>query len=210
MTLVLPDRDDGADRKQLLLDRIVDYVLENGITQLTLRGLATAVGSNNRMLLYYFGSREELIIAALDGAELRFPGMAAVITALDTSTAPLDERLLSAWATISDPANLPFHRLFFEIFGLAGFERQRFRTFLGEVGTEWVAHVSAVLVEGGVPDAQAELFAHEIVALWRGLQATLLTGGDRAVIDRAARAATAALLDRVAKSTTRLQNGPSY
>ncbi|GGF35399.1 TetR/AcrR family transcriptional regulator [Subtercola lobariae] len=197
MTLALPDKDDGADRRELLLDRIVDYVLEHGITQLTLRGLATAVGSNNRMLLYYFGSREELIVAALAAAEVRFPSMAAVITSFDASTAPLSERLFSAWATISDPANLPFHRLFFEIFGLAGFERQRFTTFLGEVGTEWVAHVAAVFRQAGVVDAQAELFAHEIVALWRGLQTTLLSGGDLAVIDSAARAATAALLARV-------------
>ena len=201
MTLASAGTDDGLDRKQVLLEHIVDYVLENGVTQLTLRALATAVGSNNRMLLYYFGSREELIVAALAAAEVRFPSMAAVITELDDSTSSLELTLLSAWRTISDPVNLPFHRLFFEIFGQAGFERQRFTAFFGEVGTEWVAHVAAVVRRAGVADAQAELFAHEIVALWRGLQTTLLSGGDLEVVDAAARAATAALLARVAAAS---------
>ncbi|MEF2975885.1 TetR/AcrR family transcriptional regulator [Subtercola sp. YIM 133946] len=189
--------DDGPDRRQLLLESIVDFVLENGVAQLTLRGLANAVGSNNRMLLYYFGSREELIIAALAGAEQRFPGMGRMVVLIDDDSLPVGDRLLEAWAILADPQNLPLHRLFFEIFGLAGFERQRFTAFLGAVGTEWVEHLSTALARRGVTDAQADLFAHEAVALWRGFQATLLSGGDPQLVDRSARAATHALVDRV-------------
>ncbi|UFS58205.1 TetR/AcrR family transcriptional regulator [Subtercola endophyticus] len=199
-----------TDQKEALLERIVDYVLEHGVTQLTLRSLAATVDSNNRMLLYYFGSREELIVAALAGAETRFPSMAHVITSLDDESRPLDDRLLAAWQTISDPANLPFHRLFFEIFGLAGFEQQRFDAFLGEVGSQWIEHVAAAFEHSGVEPARATRFAHEVVALWRGFQATLLTGGDPAVIDRAAREATRALSDRAADVSSALQNRPSY
>ncbi|MCU1480708.1 MAG: hypothetical protein JWQ19_1494 [Subtercola sp.] len=199
-----------TDQKEALLERIVDYVLEHGVTQLTLRSLAAAVDSNNRMLLYYFGSREELIVTALAGAETRFPSMTHVITNLDDESRSLDDRLLAAWQTISDPANLPFHRLFFEIFGLAGFEQQRFTAFLGEVGSQWIEHVAAVFEHSGVEAARATRFAHEVVALWRGFQATLLTGGDPAVIDRAAREATRALTDRAADVSSALQNRPSY
>ena len=186
----------GAGRREMLLAKIVDYVLANGITELTLRGLALAVGSNNRMLLYYFGSREAIIVAALEGAEDRFLGMRSIFDALDDRSVPLADRLLGAWGTISDPVNLPFHRLFFEVFGMAGFERQRFTALLGTIGTEWVNHVAAAFAADGVPADRSLVFAHEIVALWRGLQATLISMGDAALVDRAARDATLALVDR--------------
>ncbi|ANP71351.1 hypothetical protein PA27867_0378 [Cryobacterium arcticum] len=187
----------GADRRERLLDRVVDYVLENGIADLTLRRLADAVSSNNRMLLYYFGSREEIIVAALTAAEARFPGMQQILVRLDDPVAPLGERLPAAWATIADPANLPFHRLFFQVFGLAGFERDRYADLLGTIGTEWVDHVAAAITAEGVPAAEALSFAHETVALWRGLQATLIGGGDRTAVNQAAQAGTLALLDRI-------------
>jgi AcrR family transcriptional regulator len=198
-------------RRDALLEQIVDYVLAHGVTGLTLRSLATAVGSNNRMLLYYFGSREQLVLAALDGAEQRFTGMPQIVAALDDDGMPVADRLRRAWETIADPDNLPFHRLFFEIFGVAGFEPERYTRFLGTVGTEWVAHVAGALHRSGVPSASAETLAHETVALWRGLQATLLGGGDLASVDAAAHNAMAAMIERAeaAKATATLRNRPS-
>ncbi|WEO77846.1 TetR/AcrR family transcriptional regulator [Cryobacterium sp. SO2] len=187
----------AADRRERLLGRVVDYVLEHGIADLTLRRLADAVGSNNRMLLYYFSSREEIIVAALTAAEARFPGMQQFLVHLDDATTPLDERLRAAWATIADPANLPFHRLFFQVFGLAGFERDRYADLLGTIATEWVDHVSAAIVAADVPAPDALTLAHELVALWRGLQATLIGQGDTAAVHRAATAGTSALLARI-------------
>ena len=188
-------------RSQQLLDNIIGYVLENGVSQLTLRTLAQAAGSNNRMLLYYFGSRENVIVAALEGAEARFPGMRAIIPNLDDHSIPLDTRLFEAWQSIADPQNRPFHRLFFEIFGIAGFQHQQFTDLLTAISTEWVAHVAAAFEHEGVPDALALVFAHELVALWRGLQATLLSLGDEDLVNRAAVDATTALLARVRLAT---------
>ncbi|WP_161580429.1 TetR/AcrR family transcriptional regulator [Subtercola vilae] len=192
-----PSQPSHAARREALLVRVVDHVLENGISQLTLRELAAAAGSNNRMLLYYFGTRENVIVAALEGAERRFPTMRAIIPAIDDTSIALEQRLTDAWCTISDPANLPFHRLFFEIFGQAGFRRQQFTELLGDIGTEWVTHVAKAFEHEGVDPERSLVFAHEIVALWRGLQATLLSVGDAALVDRAARESTAALVGRL-------------
>ena len=191
----------AADRRERLLGRIVDYVLEHGIADLTLRRLADAVGSNNRMLLYYFASREEIIVAALNAAETRFPGMQAFLVGVDDPAVPLDTRLHAAWATIADPANLPFHRLFFQVFGLAGFEQERYADLLGTIGTEWADHVAAAIAAEGVPPQNALVFGHEIVALWRGLQATLIGAGEPGVVAQAARQGTDALLARVHRAT---------
>ena len=57
----------ASPRKQELLDRAYEYVLENGLTDLSLRPLAQAVGSSPRVLLYLFGSKDELTRALLRG-----------------------------------------------------------------------------------------------------------------------------------------------
>ncbi|WP_213816701.1 TetR/AcrR family transcriptional regulator [Glaciihabitans sp. dw_435] len=186
--------DPRGDRREQLLDKVVDYVLENGIADLTLRRLGTAVGSNNRMLLYYFGSREEIIVTALAAAEHRFPRMQTLLAVIDDESISLETRLGEAWDIIADPDNRPFHRLFFQIFGLAGFERERFADLLTTVSTEWVAHVRDAAIGDGVDPDRAAVLAHEIVALWRGLQATLIGLGDAALVGRAARDATATIM----------------
>ena len=50
--------DSSAKRK--LLDAAVDYVTEHGIADLSLRGLAAAISTSHRMLIFHFGSKEQL------------------------------------------------------------------------------------------------------------------------------------------------------
>lgn len=192
-----------TDRREQLLESVVDHVLAHGIAHATLRGLATAVSSNNRMLIYYFGSLDELIVAALHRAEVRFVGMTTIFDDFGDRRIPLRTRLESTWATIADPRNRPFHRLFFEIFGLAGFERERFSELLGVIGTEWADILAAAYADEGLSSEAAAAYAHETVALWRGFQATLLSLDDDAVVERAARPALASLAARIEAEASR-------
>jgi AcrR family transcriptional regulator len=52
-------------RKRQLLDAAYDYVIERGLTELSLRPLAEAIGSSPRVLLYLFGSKDDLVQALL-------------------------------------------------------------------------------------------------------------------------------------------------
>jgi AcrR family transcriptional regulator len=52
-------------RHQELLDRAYQYVLENGLAEMSLRPLAAAIGSSPRVLLFLFGSKDGLIRALL-------------------------------------------------------------------------------------------------------------------------------------------------
>ncbi|KYH45667.1 TetR/AcrR family transcriptional regulator [Branchiibius sp. NY16-3462-2] len=187
-------------RRDQLLDRVVDYVLEHGVADLTLRDLAAAVGSNNRMLIYYFGSRDELIHTALESAAARFPRMVSLFEVLDDTANPPAIRFHSAWDLIGAQENLPFHRLFFQVLGLAGFAPDRFAGFLATVGSEWSAHVQEALVSDGWDPIEAMATAHAVVATWRGLQLTLLSGGDPVVVAEAARRSIEALVVQVAES----------
>src|ERR1700680_2007852 len=45
------------DRRLELLDEVADYILSNGLADLSLRPLAAAINTSPRMLLYFFGTK---------------------------------------------------------------------------------------------------------------------------------------------------------
>ena len=52
-------------RREELLDVVTDHVLEQGLIGLTLRPLAAAIGTSDRMLIYHFGTRDALVSAVV-------------------------------------------------------------------------------------------------------------------------------------------------
>lgn len=54
-----------ANQREELLDRVADHVLEHGLIGLSLRPVAAAVGTSDRMLIYHFGSRDALVSAVV-------------------------------------------------------------------------------------------------------------------------------------------------
>lgn len=49
------------NRREELLEEVTDHVLAEGLIGLTLRPLAAAIGTSDRMLIYHFGSRDQLV-----------------------------------------------------------------------------------------------------------------------------------------------------
>ncbi|QYN37635.1 TetR/AcrR family transcriptional regulator [Pseudonocardia sp. DSM 110487] len=190
----------GEPERDRLLRLIADYVLEHGIAGMTLRGLGSAIGTNNRMLLYYFGSKEQLIGQALGEAAQRFPAFTAGMAALDDPAVPLVDRLLAAWQGIAAQENRPFLQLFFEVFGHAVHNPGRFDDFLARVGHDWTNQVAKALQAEGIPATEAVALAREIVAVWRGLQFDLLSTGDAAAV-AASYAGTAAAFAKRCEAT---------
>jgi AcrR family transcriptional regulator len=54
----------GSQREELL-DKVTDHVLERGLIGLSLRPVAAAVGTSDRMLIYHFRSRDALVSAVV-------------------------------------------------------------------------------------------------------------------------------------------------
>ena len=167
---------ESAQGRDRLLDLVADHVLEHGTTGQSLSGLARAVGSNNRMLLYYFGRKEDLLDEACQRAVLRFPRVVGALDGL-RGPEPLAERLHAAWREIAHPDNRPFLQLFFERYGAALREPEGNVAYLERMGfAGWPAQVAEVLRSEGFAAADARRCALEVVALWRGLQLSLLSG----------------------------------
>lgn len=53
------------NRQEELLEAVAEHVLRHGLIGLTLRPLAAAIGTSDRMLVYHFGSRDALVSAVV-------------------------------------------------------------------------------------------------------------------------------------------------
>ena len=56
-------------RKEILTDELVAYLLEHGLSDLSLRPLADALGTSARLLIYHFESKEGLLTEVLDSMQ---------------------------------------------------------------------------------------------------------------------------------------------
>ncbi len=52
--------------KQALLSDLAEHVLEYGLNNASLRPMAAAAGTSDRMLIYHFGSKDALIVSVLE------------------------------------------------------------------------------------------------------------------------------------------------
>lgn len=67
-----------TDRKRAeLADGAADYLLAQGVGVASLRNLATALGTSDRMLLHYFATKDELVAAALERVVARLQALLA-------------------------------------------------------------------------------------------------------------------------------------
>ena len=165
------------DRRAKLLDEVADYILSNGLAGLSLRPLAATIDTSPRMLLYFFGSKERLIAQAL--AHVRRREQLDFRRAVSrSSSADRVGLLLREWKSWSSPRREKYLKLFFEVYGLALQNRDRFPGFLeGAVG-EWLPLVERAFAVA-VAREHAQALATFALAAVRGLQLDLLATGQR-------------------------------
>jgi AcrR family transcriptional regulator len=165
------------DRRAKLLDEVADYILSNGLAGLSLRPLATTIDTSPRMLLYFFGSKERLIAQAL--ARIRTRQQLDFRRAVSrSSSADREGLLLREWKSWSSPRREKYLRLFFEVYGLALQNRERFPGFLEDAVGEWLPLVERAFAVA-VAREHAQALATLALAAVRGLQLDLLATGQR-------------------------------
>lgn len=172
-----------AQRREQLLDAIVDYVFENGLSELSLRPLAKAVGSSPRVLLYYFESKERLLHEILAGVRARQLAGFAVLR--DSPAKEPREACLQVWEIMMRPQLLPMFRLFFEVFGLALQRPDEYREFLDHVIEDWVQFFAAPHIEAGVRKEDARAHGTMLLAGFRGFLMDVCATAERKRVDRA-------------------------
>ncbi|SEE10544.1 DNA-binding transcriptional regulator, AcrR family [Streptomyces sp. 3213] len=162
-----------SPRRTELLDACYAYLLEHGLTGLSLRPLAAATGTSPRVLLYLFGSKDELLRQLLARARHEQVGtMAAVLT--EAGGDDFDALVDRLWAFLSAPEQRPMVRLTYEAFLLSlGRDPGPWAGFAGEAAREWL-DLLARAQPPGTPPALAQARATRALALVRGLLLDLL------------------------------------
>lgn len=133
-------------RREELLEQATDYVLAHGLFGLSLRPLAEALGTSDRMLLYHFKSKDLLVAGVLrvsnERSLARIGGLAA---SPDVRTGVLD-----LWQAISTPPVLPCVRLYIEASALGLFGSEPYVSSQRAINDRWIGVVEDHLVAAGL------------------------------------------------------------
>ena len=178
-------RTPDLEMKRELLDRVVAYLAEHGLGDMSLRPMAKALDTSPNRLVHHFGSKQELLTTALkqamkiqedvrDGWLRRQPDM--------SKTAELRKW----WKWLNDaPANLALTRL-----GLEAVTLEATHTGLsGDVRAEqigvWREQIEQRFVSEGLPPAVANIEASLLKGTFTGLIVDLMATGDKARLTKA-------------------------
>ena len=177
-------RGEVQPKRARLLDEIVDYTLKRGLSGLTLRPLAAALKTSPRMLIYFFGSKEQLINEAVTQCRMRQQQEFAHML---SSRGNRRQQLALAWEVWSSKENERSLWFFFEVYALAMRDRKRFPGLLERLIKDWLPFFEHAVAAAGVEPERVPPLATFILATIRGLQLDLLATGERRRIDHAFR-----------------------
>jgi AcrR family transcriptional regulator len=129
--------------KEDILDGVIAAAFEDGLSQLTFGRLAKRLGVSDRIIVYYFPSKDELIVEVLQALGSRLQAT------LDTSLskpAPDHVALLRAvWPLVARPESDPVFALFFEAAGLAAAGREPYDAVVPLLVDGWIEWAAQLL-----------------------------------------------------------------
>ncbi len=162
--------------RQQLLDACTDYALENGLPD-RLSPFAEATQTSARMLIYHFGTRDQLLVEVLRCARRRqidvFTGLLQV-----RDDEPYAHTLRNAWSRISGSEGQHYFRLLDRLHGVAG--ESLWPGFRVVATTDWLDPL-----ESGLRSIGRSELATLTLAVIRGLLLDLDSTGDTTRVDQA-------------------------
>ena len=184
--------DGPARRRDELAEGATDYVLEHGIAGLSLRPLAAALGTSDRMLVYHFTGKDSLVAEVIERSNDRSLGVLADLPAAPSPA----QAVLALWRACHEPVVDRCLRVYAQsaALGLLGDE-----PYLGAArrsNAAWTREVAAYLVRSGVPRERAGRVAELVDAALFGLWL------DESAADEAV--TTARIVDDLADTAPRL------
>jgi AcrR family transcriptional regulator len=158
-------------RRAELLELAYQYAVQHGWAELSLRPLAKAIGSSPRVLLYLFGSKDELIIALLARARVDELALLAEIRGADGDG--LREVVTRTWSWLADEAHRGLLKLWVEGYGRSLTEPDGpWAGFAADTVADWLAVLAEAQGEG--TEARRTL----VLAVLRGALLDLLATDD--------------------------------
>ena len=174
-----------VDHRAELLDAVVRYLAEHGLANVSLRPMANELGVSVNALVHHFGSKDDLIVAALRRTESAQQDVESQWLERRPNLSQAD--LLRAWWRwiTASPQNLAVVRLGIEAAALDATVTGLPRQVRGDQIGIWRANIEQRLLDEGVPPATATIEASLAKAMFTGLVVDLLASGQRARLSKA-------------------------
>ena len=122
-------------RRDVVLTGVVDHLLERGLGSASLRSLAAAVGTSDRMLLYYFSTKDALMLVAFAALVQRQSTLLDQI--LPHGRQPFAVLLAQMWQILKAPDYEPYMRIWYDALGRAAQGEDLYRTLTSRVLDLW-------------------------------------------------------------------------
>ncbi len=155
-----------ATRRAELAEGATDYAVEHGLIGLSLRPLAVALGTSDRMLLYHFRGKDDLVATILRTSAQR---SVASIRALPPSR-DLRSAVLDLWRASSTGPLQACQRLYVEAASLGIFGHEPYATEVRGANAIWMSALADHLAAVGLTTAAARQAANLVDAAFMGLQ----------------------------------------
>jgi len=173
-------------RRAALAEAATDYALEHGLIGLSLRPLAAAIGTSDRMLLYHFADKDDLVATVLRVSTDR---SVEEIRALAPAT-DVPGFVVGFWDASTSGRLERCQRLYVEAAALGLLGQEPYASVVREANDRWTSALEHRVVEAGCPRAAARRVVVLLDAAFMGLQLDLpLERGNpdqrRAVLDLA-------------------------
>ena len=125
------------------MDRLADHVLAHGLVSASLRPLAKAAGTSDRMLLYYFNDKAEIIGATLGRIAERMT--LALVERAAPLPLPLDQLTPQLTAMVLEEQFWPYMCVWLELASRAGRGDPLYVPIASAIGTGFLAWGQAQL-----------------------------------------------------------------
>lgn len=176
-------------RKPALVERILEYLLDKPLSEMTFRTLAQGIGVSTYALVYHFGTREQLVREIVAAVSARAIFIESRLRELDATIDTYVEGLELSWTWAVEPRNRQLQRLEFEA-ALLEAVRPGDVAHVRTVFEHWQSIGRDALIGFGLSLVDADAESRVIVDVFHGLQYDLIVTGD---VDAATRAFRRAL-----------------
>lgn len=176
------NRGGRGDTRTRLVHDAVEHFGRQGIGDTSLRGIAEALGTSHRMLIYHFGSREGLLAEVTREVEER---QRTLMLASYTADRPTLEAAAEYWRQTVEAVRT-YGPLFFELAAHATQGREHAQRLREELVAAWIPPATELCRALGIPEDRAPAHARLALGAARGLLLDLLLTGDEEPVAEAA------------------------
>lgn len=147
------------NKRAEIIDLLAVHFLDTGLGDTGLRRLAEVAGTSDRMLLYYFENKDELVAAVLTNI---VDGLTGALTELFGTTPRTPDKVLQTlWAAAKSEAFKPHLRLWLDLSAHANRGDPLLWVIAQQISTGWVEWMASLLA---VPEAEKKATAALILA----------------------------------------------